>query len=241
MSYTKIDISEWERGELFSHYINKNRVVMSLTCDIDVAPLLEYTKQNGLKFYPAMIWAVSKIINAHDEFKFRLDREGNLIKWDFLSPSYTDFHKEDENFVKFVTEYSDDLADFHARALEDIEKYKGERAFVEGMPENFFDVSCLPWIRYTHFDIHTFGSGKFLAPIITWGKYQKQGDKTLMPVTISVHHAVCDGYHLCRFFTELEELIAEMRPPAEIQVEKEASEKQKDFLSCIKALFSKGK
>lgn len=213
MNYTEINLDEWKRGELFRHYINKNRVVLSLTCDIDVAPLLKYTKKNGMKFYPAMIWAVSKIINAHDEFKYRLNKEGKLILWDVLSPSYTDFHKEDENFVKFVTEYSDNLEDFHTRAVQDMEKYKGESAFVPDMPENFFDASCLPWVKYSHFDIHSFGDGKFLAPIVTWGKYEAQGEKILMPVTVSIHHAVCDGYHLCRFFNELESLIAGM--PAE--------------------------
>lgn len=64
MNYTKIDLSTWKRGTLFKFYIDKMRVVMSLTVEIDVAPLIEYVKKNGLKFYPAMIWVVSKVINS---------------------------------------------------------------------------------------------------------------------------------------------------------------------------------
>ncbi len=55
-----------------------------------------------MKFYPAMIWVVSKVVNEHDEFKYSWDNKGNLIKWDYISPSYAEFHKEDENFTKWL-------------------------------------------------------------------------------------------------------------------------------------------
>lgn len=85
MNYKKVNLEEWSRGSLFQFYIDKMRIVMSLTVEIDVAPLLAYTKKNGLKFYPAMIWVVSKVINARDEFKYGWDADGNLIRWDFIS------------------------------------------------------------------------------------------------------------------------------------------------------------
>lgn len=205
--YTRIDLNEWSRGKLFKNYIDNMRIVMSLTVDIDVTRLIEYTKINDLKFYPSMIWIVSKIVNSHDEFKYSWDTDGNLIKWDFISPSYADFHKEDENFTKLVTVYSDNLFEFHNRYMNDKEKYKNKRAFVENQPLNFFDVSCLPWVRYKHFDVHVFDEGIFLAPVITWGKFELENGKYLMPLTMNIHHAVADGYHLSRFFVEVQELI----------------------------------
>ena len=63
MDYQKIDRNTWARGELFAFYIDRMRVVMSLTVDIDAAPLAAFAKRNGLKFYPAMIWTVSSVIN----------------------------------------------------------------------------------------------------------------------------------------------------------------------------------
>lgn len=207
MKYTKIDMNRWDRGRLFETYIKSMRVVMSMTADIDAAPLLKLTKTNGLKFYPAMIWAVSKTVNARGEFKYGWDERGELIKWDFVSPSYAEFHKDDEKCTKTVTEYSDDLFDFHARFLEDREKYKNSRGFAAEHPPNFFDVSCLPWLRYHSFDIHVFDEGKFLAPVVTWGKYEHEEGRCLMPLTMNIHHAVADGFHLARFFIELQTLI----------------------------------
>ena len=207
MNYKTIDLNTWDRGALFKFYIDKMRIVMSLTVDMDVTPLVGFAKKNRLKFYPAMIWVVSKVVNAHDEFKYSWNADGNLIKWDVVSPSYAHFHKEDENFTKTVTEFSDDLLEFHARFLSDREKYKDVRAIAENQPPNFFDVTCLPWVKYKHFDVHVFDEGKFLAPVITWGKYEPECGKLMMPLTMNIHHAAADGFHLSRFFNEVQELI----------------------------------
>ncbi len=207
MNYSIIDLNTWERGSLFKFYIDNMRIVMSLTADIDVAPLLAYARKNNLKFYSAMIWVVSRVINSHDEFKYGWSNEGDLIRWDYISPSYTVFNQEDESFTKFVTEYTDNLLDFCKRTVDNQRKNKCERAIIKDQPQNFFDVSCLPWIRYKHFDVHVFDDGKFLAPVVTWGKYEAENNKVLMPLTMNIHHAVADGFHLSRFFYEVQALI----------------------------------
>lgn len=207
MNYALIDLNEWNRGNLFRFYINKMRIVMSLTTDIDVTVLKAYTKEHKLDFYPAMVWVVSKVVNSHDEFKYSWDAGGNLIKWDFVSPSYTVFHDDDENFTKMVTEYADDLFEFCGRVAADRERYKNERAVLDNQSPNFFDVSCIPWVRYSHFDLHVFDEGKFLAPVVTWGKYEQTDGKLILPLTMNIHHAVADGFHLARFFNEVQALI----------------------------------
>ena len=63
-----IDIDAWSRGGLFRFYMDKMRIVMSLTVDVDVAPLVKYAKAHGLRFYPSMIWVISKSVTSRDEF-----------------------------------------------------------------------------------------------------------------------------------------------------------------------------
>lgn len=207
MNYQTVDLSAWSRGSLFKFYIDRMRIVMSLTVDIDVTSLVNYGKKNSLKFYPLMIWTVSKVVNSHDEFKYGWNEKGELIKWDVISPSYADFHRDDENFVKMVTQFSDDLSEFYAGFLRDRVRSRQLRGIVEHQPPNRFDVSCLPWVRYRHFDVHVFDEGKFLAPVITWGKYEAKCGKLVMPLTMNIHHAVADGFHLSRFFNEVQALI----------------------------------
>ena len=47
----------------------------------------------------------------------------------------------------------------------------------------------------------------YLSPIFTLGKYYKEDDKFLIPLSIQVHHAICDGFHVCQFLNELRDLI----------------------------------
>ncbi len=52
MNYTKVDLDKWNRSELFRFYIDQMRIVMSLTVDMDVALLLNYTKAHGPEVLP---------------------------------------------------------------------------------------------------------------------------------------------------------------------------------------------
>ncbi|MBL3853137.1 CatA-like O-acetyltransferase, partial [Bacillus cereus] len=42
--------------------------------------------------------------------------------------------------------------------------------------------------------------------IITCGKYFNEENKIMLPVSLQVHHSVCDGYHVSRFIEDLQEL-----------------------------------
>ena len=211
MNYTTIDLDNWSRGKLFRFYIEKMRIVMSLTVDINVTNLKTYSEKTGLGFYPLMLWVVSKVVNSHDEFKCSWDEDGSLIRWDYISPSHTDFIGEDESFTKMVTEYSDDLFEFCGRVMAGRERYKNDCAVLDDQPLNFFDVSCLPWVKYRHFDVHVFDEGKFLAPVVTWGRYEREKVGLMMPLTMNIHHAVADGFHLSRFFNEVQKLINSLK------------------------------
>ena len=124
MKYETVNPDTWKRGNLFRFYIDNLRNVMSMTVDIDVSSLIAFARTHELKFYPAMMWVVSKAVNQRAEFRYGWDNNENLIHWNYISPYYADFHKDDEQFVKLVTEYSDNLFEFHSRFVKDRERYK---------------------------------------------------------------------------------------------------------------------
>ena len=207
MNYTKIDVESWERRDLFKLYTTDLKIVMNMTVDVDITNMITQLKKNGLRFYPAMIWVVSRLMNARDEFKYHLTEDGELIKWDYVSPSYTDFNPETEKFNKFVTEYSPDFKTFYDRVVADCEKHKNETGFLPNQPKNTFDISCLPWTSYKSLDLHIYSDGKSLFPIVIWGKYHEENGRIIIPVTAMLHHAVCDGFTVSRFFNELSEAV----------------------------------
>ena len=73
-------------------------------------------------------------------------------------------------------------------------------------PENCFDVSMIPWASFESFHLHTQGF-TYLLPIFTMGKYCEENGEYYLPLALQVHHAVCDGFHACRFINTLQEEI----------------------------------
>ncbi|MBE5743665.1 MAG: chloramphenicol acetyltransferase [Clostridiales bacterium] len=206
MNYKIIDLENWERKDLYKLYTSDLKIVMNLTVEIDVTNLVNFTKKFGYKFYPCMIWAVSKIVNSRDEFKYA-KKDGKLIKWDYVSPSFTDFNIETQKFNKFVTEYSSDFNVFYTACQTDREKNKNIVGFIDNQPENVFDITCLPWVYYKNFTMHIETEQRFF-PVVSWGKYVFENGAYKMPVTIDFNHAVGDGFHASRFFNELQEFIS---------------------------------
>ncbi len=95
MKYEIVNLETWKRGKLFRFYIETLRNVMSMTVDIDVTALIEFVHAHGLKFYPAMMWVVSKAINQREEFKYGWDKDGKLIQ--FVG---TSFRRTMQTFTK---------------------------------------------------------------------------------------------------------------------------------------------
>ena len=58
-------------------------------------------------------------------------------------------------------------------------------------------------VNFLHFCGTANGEPAFF-PIITMGKYEKNGNRIDMPVNITIAHAVADGYHIGLFFEYLQ-------------------------------------
>ncbi len=205
MNYKIIDIETWDRKELFNMYTTDLKIVMNLTVDLDVTKLVNFAKSNGYKFYPCMIWAVSKVVNSHDEYKYG-KKDGKLVLWDYVSPSFTDFNEKTKKFNKFVVEYSKDFKTFYSNCQNEREKNKDVSGFIPNQPENVFDITCLPWVYYKNFTMHIETEPRFF-PVVSWGKYVEENGKFKIPVTIDYNHAVGDGYNASMFFNYLQDLL----------------------------------
>lgn len=204
MNCSKINFDTWARRDVFRHFIQDIRCVVGVTAQVDVTKVLALCREKNRRFYPVFLYLVAKTLNGRDEFKIRYNGSGDLVMWHTVSPSHIVFHPEDELFTRLVTEYSPDLSVFYESVVSDMALHRDKRSFeVDCTPEGIFDASCLPWLHYTACDLHVFDGGTYLAPIVTWGKYEACRGKLLMPLTMQIHHAVADGFHIARFFADL--------------------------------------
>ena len=74
------------------------------------------------------------------------------------------------------------------------------------MPRNCFDISSIPWIEFTSFNLNVFSTGTHLPPIFTTGKLIKENGRVKLPFCLQAHHSICDGYHAGQFFDYFQNL-----------------------------------
>ena len=201
-----LDFTTWKRAEKFNYFTTKEKCVISLTCDIDVTDFVHNCKEKGLKFYTAFIGVLSYTLNAEEHFRYGRDENGNLILFDHINPFFTDFIAETNDFNCMTAEYTSDMNELYNRIARTREKNKGKEKLVpENMTDNIFSITVLPWVHYRHLDIIESNSENNLAPSIAFGKYEEENGKLMMPLTLWVHHAVCDGYQASKFFSGIEQ------------------------------------
>ncbi|SIJ01397.1 CatA-like O-acetyltransferase [Mycobacteroides abscessus] len=210
-TFEPLDLQQWPRREWFEHYLDRCPTYYSMTVDLDITNLRAAVDVSGRKTYPTQIWALATVVNRHPEFRMALDDQGNPGVWDVVDPAFTVFNPDRETFAGISARYTPDFDTFHTEAAELLNEYRNASTlFPQGAPRprNVFDISSIPWTRFTGFTLTIAPGWEHLAPIFTIGKFYEQEGRTMMPLALQIHHAAADGYHSARLVEELREIIA---------------------------------
>lgn len=205
MAFKIIDRENWSRKEYFEHYFSNVPCTYSMTTKLDITKIIESKK----KLYPAMLYYLTTIVNRHVEFRIAFNKDNELGVYDEMLPCYTIFHKDTETFSNLWTVYCKDYEEFYKMYENDLRQYGNQKGMFgkPDVPDNCFTVSMIPWVSFEGFNLNLQKGYDYLLPIFTMGKYYEENGRILLPLAIQVHHAVCDGFHICRFVNELQELL----------------------------------
>ena len=201
-----INIDEWKRKKYYLFYKDYTWPFFSLTVQFDITKLVPFLKKEKISFFPTFLYLVMASMNEIDEFKYRV-RGDQVVLHDTVTPSYTVLNKE-EQYVFCTTEFDWDYKAFYQNVKQDIaESLNSDR--LEDIPgrDDLVFVSSLPWSDYTQMThpIDTNNPDSFTR--LTFGKYYHQEDKIKIPLTIFVHHGLCDGLHATKLLNKLTDKI----------------------------------
>ena len=207
MWFTPIDFQSWPRSQIFYYFSKIAPTGYSMTVNMDVTNLRKNLKEANLKFFPAYLWLVTRNLNQQIEFKIA-EKDGVLGYYDTLTPLYANFHEDDHTFSLMWTDYTDSFLQFYQAYAEN----KNSFGHVHGIlsqpqtppPENAYTISCVPWISFTHFAVHSYENKAYYFPSVEAGKFFQQDDRILMPFSVTCHHAATDGYHVKCFLESLQ-------------------------------------
>ncbi len=204
-TFTRIDMDTYPRKDHFEHYMTVSNCTYSMTVDIDITNLHQTAAERGYKITPALTYATAHAVNSCDAMRCALDADGNLGVWSHLEVSYPIFHNDDTTFTYLTTPMEAEFAVYYENVRRDI-ALLGDKRGVNATPppENSFSVSAIPWARFTGFNLNILTDGKYLTPIITWGQFHPEYGRILLPISVQVHHAATDGWHVSEFLNILQ-------------------------------------
>lgn len=205
--FIPIDLQTWPRGQMYYYFSKIAPTGYSMTVDLDATVMRSTLKAEGFKFFPAYLWLATNMVNRQTEFKVALS-DDTLGYWEALTPLYASFHEDDKTISLMWTEYDDCFSTFYDNYLKNQHKYGGNHGILSQPdrmpPANSYTISSLPWIPFKHFSFHCYENKPYFFPTIEAGKMHESNGKTMFPLSLTVHHATTDGWHIKSFLEDLQ-------------------------------------
>lgn len=203
---TAIDINTWIRKDHYAFFTQFEEPFFGITATIDCTRAYQHTKENKLSFYLYYLYQALKAANTIENFRYRIV-DKKVYLFDVINASPT-VNRADNTFGFSYLDFNEDEALFYAHAKQVTEEVKQQKGLIPAVSgENVIHFSALPWINFTsvsHARSFTFPDS---SPKISFGKMMEENGKRIMPVSVHVHHALADGYHVGLFYEKFQELM----------------------------------
>ena len=215
---TIINLQTWDRAESYKFYKNFINPQVTITADVECTQAFESCKKEGTSFFRKYLYAILRSVNDINELRYRIetvDGEEVVVLYEKVSVLTPIQIGNNGEFTTIKIPYHLTFEKF-CKVMDDIvsqmEKDVHKPYFIEEDSERkgFLDmilVSALPDLHFTSITCTQSCSQGSRKPIINVGKAVNKEGKMVMPVAISFHHGLCDGYHISKFFNKVEEYL----------------------------------
>jgi len=214
---TYLDVTNWHRRDLFEFFLGYDNPYFNICTRLEVTNLLAHLRSRpkiGVSL--AYHYIALRIANESEPFRYRL-REDRVIVHEVIHGGTTVLLPNDTfSFAYF--DYDEDSEKFISGARRSISEVQAGNTFKPSPNDDLIYFTTLPWVSFTSF-AHARKRGRGdSVPRIAFGKFAIDHERTFLPISIDVHHALLDGLHVGRYLTRLEEVL--MKPEAYLTTEK---------------------
>lgn len=203
-----LDIETWTRRDLFEFFRGYEKPHFNICTRIDVTGLLNLLRDRpDVSVSLAYLYFALRVANEIEPFRYRL-KEGKVFVHDVINGGTTVL-LPNESFSYAYFDYHEDFEEFSQGAAQSIKKVQSEGLLKPTMRDDLIYFTVLPWVSFTSFaHARTPGRGESV-PRIAFGKLINENGRTLLPISVEVHHALMDGLHVGRYLNGLEEVLRE--------------------------------
>ena len=205
-----IDLETYPRRSHYEFFKAMAYPYMGLTANVDVTNILAAVKKHGGSPFLGYLWVAANAANAVPEFRQRIV-DDKIVEFDHCDTAHT-VALPDGTFCNCATDCRRSFEEFLVYGAAKQEEAKQRHGFVQpGDDETkLMFVSCVPWVSFTQV-IQPTPYPADCNPRIVFGKFFKDGEKTMMPLSVQCNHALVDGRHVGEFYQNFERLASELR------------------------------
>lgn len=202
----RLDINTWPRREHFNFFRQFDEPFFGVTVNIDCTQAYQKAKEMKASFFLYYLHKSLVAANRIEPFRYRISDE-DVFVFDAAHASPT-INRPDGTFGFAYLNYQESFEIFQQEATQKIEEVRsGSGLFPAASGENVIHYSSIPWINFTSLSHARNFSFKDSSPKISFGKMTDTDGKRSMPVSVHVHHALMDGYHVGQFCEKFQELM----------------------------------
>lgn len=204
-----LDVSRWARRELFEFFVGFDKPYFNICTQLDVTNLLARLRDRpDVSVSLAYHYFALRAANEVESFRYRL-RQGKVFVHDVIHGGTT-VMMPSENFTLAYFDYDANFETFIAGAEGAVkEVLSGDGAFKPDPSDDRIHFTTVPWLSFTSFSHARNWGREDSIPKIAFGKFIRDNQRTLLPFSVEVHHALMDGLHVGRYVSRLEELLAQ--------------------------------
>ena len=198
VKYTQIDIANWKRSHHYNFFKNFEQPFFGVCTEINCTAAYNYCKAYRQSFLMYYLHKSLLAANQVKEFKYRM-KGGGVVEYHQISGSITVL-RNDETFGFAYFDYTTNFGEFarQARQVIDAEKLAAGEELKFG-PDSVIHYSILPDIKFTSMQHAQMLTANDSVPKVVFGKLDFRDGQAWLPVSVHVHHALCDGFHVGQF------------------------------------------
>ena len=204
-----LDIENWARRDLFEFFRGYDNPFFNVCTRLDITRLLELVHgRPGVSVSLANYYFALRVANEIEPFRYRL-RDGRVLIYEVIHGGTTVL-LPNESFSFAYFSYEKNFGKFIRAAEHAVNIVRhGDGVLRPKAGDDVIHFTTLPWVSFTSFShARNWGTGDSV-PRIAFGKFIKENERILLPISVEVHHALMDGLHVGRYLTQLEEALAE--------------------------------
>lgn len=199
----QLDINTWARKDHYHFFSQFEEPFFGVCVHVDCTRAYYVSKAYGYSFFLYYLHKAMVAMNLVEPFRYRIIDKQVWI-YDHIDPSPT-INRPDGTFGFAYFPYHPDFETFAAAARTETEKVQNTTGLVPAVSgENVVHCSSMPWINFTGLSHARSFSFPDSCPKISFGKMTDNDGKMTMPVSVHVHHALMDGYHVGQFLEEFQ-------------------------------------